>query len=99
MKLNWLDWPMLAMERPGTFGAAGTSAGNPPSNVSDIVALSFALIVLRSNDAVNVPASAAGAKPGITTQIKSKRQIQPPWRGSGNRKSKIENRKCIFTNL
>src|SRR5882724_6940411 len=57
MKLNWLDCPMLAMERPGTFGAAGTSAGSPPSNLSDNVALSFTLIVLVSNDAVNVEAS------------------------------------------
>src|SRR5207247_8078939 len=57
MKLNWLDWPMLAMERPGTFGAAGTSAGSPPSNFSNNVALSFTLIVLLSNDAVNVAAS------------------------------------------
>src|SRR5437879_8344004 len=57
MKLNWLDWPMLAMERPGTSGAAGTSAGGPPSNFSNKVALSFTLIVLLSNDAVNVEAS------------------------------------------
>src|SRR6266705_4939507 len=48
---------MLAMERPGTFGAAGTSAGSPPSNFSNNVALSFTLIVLLSNDAVNVEAS------------------------------------------
>ena len=49
---------MLAMERPGTFGAAGTSAGSPPSNFSNNVALSFTPIVLLSNDAVNVEASA-----------------------------------------
>src|SRR5437667_1850060 len=48
---------MLAMERTGTFGAAGTSAGSPPSNFSNNVALSFTLIVLLSNDAVNVEAS------------------------------------------
>src|SRR6266704_3074179 len=52
---------MLAMERPGTFGAAGTSAGSPPSNLSNNVALSFTLIVLLSNDAVNVEANAAEA--------------------------------------
>src|SRR2546425_5141445 len=51
---------MLAMERPGTLGAAGTSAGSPPSNLSNNVALSFTLIVLLSNDAVNVEATAAG---------------------------------------
>jgi hypothetical protein len=60
-KLNWLDWPLLAMERPGTFGTAGTSAGSPPSNRKDNVALSFALIVFLFNDAVKDAGPAAEA--------------------------------------
>src|SRR5262245_62006060 len=65
---------MLAKGRPGTFGTVGTSAGGPPSNVSDRVALSFTLIVARSSDALNVAANEAGAKPSTPARIKSKSQ-------------------------
>src|SRR5439155_1543277 len=74
MKLNWLDWPMLAMVRPGTFGTAGRSAGSPPSNLSDIVALSFRLIVALSNDAVNVAASEVEVNRPTASRVRSARK-------------------------
>src|SRR6266568_605923 len=73
MMLICLDWPMLANERPATFGTAGTSAGRPPSNLSDIVALSFTLIVLRSNDAVNVAAGDVEVNPPTASRVRSVR--------------------------
>src|SRR5947209_2283087 len=52
---------MLARESPATAGTAGMSAGTPPSNLSDNVALSPTAMVSRSKAAVNVAAGAAEA--------------------------------------
>ena len=70
-KLNWLDWPLLAKERPGTFGTAGTSAGSPPSNRKENVALSLALIVFLSKDAVKDAGPAAEANCVDASRVRS----------------------------
>ena len=84
MKLNWLDWPMLAMDRPGIPGTDGTSSGVPPSTLSDNVALSPAPMVSRSNAAVRVAASTELVVPPTTrSRAASSATCLPFRRASG----------------
>ena len=93
------DGIRVILVEPGMFGTDGTSAGVPPSTLSDNVALSPAPIVSRSRDAVTVAASAERAVPlAAMSREASSRTSQPFRPACGNRKSEIENRKFTLTN-